>query len=50
MKTESEMRDQYNSWPLEKQLNFFKYLKDLKKDYRILEEENRMLKEVGGLE
>ena len=46
MKTFDDMRDQYNSWPKEKQLNFFKYLRNLKKEHSILEKENNMLKEA----
>lgn len=47
---EREMKAEYDSWPEEKQLNFFKYLKNLKEDYSIIAEENEMLKEIGGIQ
>lgn len=46
METFDDMRDQYNSWSREKQEKFFQHYTKMQEEYRILEEENTMLKEA----
>ena len=43
---ESEIRGVFLTWPQEKQEKFFKWVKTLKKNYCILEEENTELKKA----